>query len=427
MKRPMTISEKIFAKSAGVDEVRPGQIHNSRIDLVYSMDFLGRVLFNHLQKMGVEKVFDSSKVVICFDHLVPAADVNSAEQQKYVREAVRKYGGTLYDVGRHGIMHQMVIEKGHVQPGYLAIGTDSHAPTGGAVGAVVAGVGATDAAVAMATGELWMRVPEQVKVTVVGEFQPGVTSRDLVFSLIKKKGWDGTTGDWAYKSIEFTGPTMKGMSLDARLTTSNFVSDMGAKNAIIEPNEPVLEHFRKLGIEVSPVYSDENAEYEEEIEVDVGSLPPLVACPHSPDNVVPISEVEGTRIDQVVIASCANARIEDLRLAASVLKGRSVHRGVRMLISPASQSVFAKAINEGLISTFIEAGALVSQPTCGPCYGAQMGLLASGEVCVSTTTRNMKGRMGSSEASIYLGNPAVAAAAAVAGYLTDPREFVEVQ
>ncbi len=426
MNRPMTITEKVIANAAGKGEVVPGEIVNAKIDLVYTMDFLGKVVFGHLNRIGAKRVFDKEKVVVIFDHLTPPASKNAAEIQKFVRNAVKEMGGKLYDVGRHGIMHQVIVEKGFVRPGDLVVGTDSHTPTAGALGAVVIGVGATDAAVAMATGELWVRVPEQVKVNVKGDFMPGVTSRDLVFYLIKAKGWDGTTGEWAYKSIEFAGETIKKLSIDSRLTATNYISDMGAKNAIIEPDQTTIDFLESKGCkELRVLKSDEGAEYCEILEVEVGNLPPLVACPDSPDNVKKVEDIAGARIDQAVIGSCANGRLEDLRMAASILKGRKVNDGSRLIISPASQEVFLKAIEEGLIRTFLEAGALVAEPSCGPCYGGHLGLLADNEVCISTTTRNMKGRMGSDEAEIYLANPAVVAASAVKGCIADPREFLD--
>lgn len=426
MARSMTITEKIMARAAGKDEVKPGDIINAKIDLVYTMDFLGKVLFEHLKDLGVTEVFDQEKVVVVFDHLTPPSTENAAELQKYVRNAVKKYGGILYDVGRHGIMHQMVVENGHVLPGNLVVGTDSHTPTAGAMGAVVAGVGATDAAVAMATGELWLRVPEQVKVLVKGEFKPGVGPRDLVFNLMKQKGWDGSTGLWAYKSIEFTGEVIDTLNLDKRLTATNLIADMGAKNAIMEPNKVTIDFINQItDKKYNILRSDQDAEYYEVLEIDASQLEPSVACPHSPDNVKEISEVEGTRIDQAIIASCSNARISDLREAAELLKGNKVASHTRLIISPASQAIYQQAIQEGLIDIFIKAGALVGPPSCGPCYGAQMGLLASGEVCITTTARNMQGRMGSKEAEIYSASPKIVAASAVKGEIADPRNILE--
>jgi len=426
MARSMTITEKIMARAAGKDEVKPGDIINANIDLVYTMDFLGKVLFEHLKDLGVKKVFNKDKVVVVFDHLTPPSTENAAELQRYVRQAVDKYGGILYDVGRHGIMHQMVVENGHVLPGNLVVGTDSHTPTAGAMGAVVAGVGATDAAVAMATGKLWLRVPEQVKVIVKGAFSPGVGPRDLVFNLMKQKGWDGSTGLWAYKSIEFSGKAINILNVDKRLTATNLIADMGAKNAIMEPNQATIDYLKNItDKKYEVVKSDQDADYYEVLEIDANQLEPSVACPHSPDNVKVISEVEGTRIDQAIIASCSNARISDLQEAAEILKDNEVASHTRLIISPASQAIYQQALKEGLIDIFLKAGALVGPPSCGPCYGAQMGLLASEEVCITTTPRNMQGRMGSKQAEIYSASPKIVAASAVKGEIADPRKILE--
>lgn len=421
----MTITEKILAKASNREKVTPGDIINAKIDLVYTMDLLGKVLFTHLEELGTRKVFDPNKVLVVFDHQAPAPDVRFAELHKWIRNAVTKYGGTLFDIGRQGIMHQVVIEEGFILPGTVAVGTDSHTPTGGAMGAVVSGVGATDAAVAMATGKLWLRVPESVRIEMTGKMPKGVMSRDAMFYLMGLKGWDGGRGEWVYKSLEFAGPTIKEMSVDSRLTTTNLVSDMGAKNGIIEPDDKIIAYLKERTTKDYDILkSDPDAEYSEILTLDVSKLEPQVACPHSPDNVKSISEVEGIKIDQAVIGSCTNARIEDLRIASEIMEDRKVHPMVRMIVSPASTRIFKRALREGMLSVLADAGALICHSTCGPCYGAQLGVLASGEVCITSTPRNMMGRMGSPEAKVYLANPATIAASAIMGEITDPRKFL---
>ena len=419
-----TATEKLLADASGRDTVEPGDVVEAELDLVYTMDFLGKVLYDHLADMGAEEVFDDDRVVVIFDHVAPANTEAFADLHKSIREAVSEYGGTLYDIGEQGIMHQLVVEEGYVTPGSIAVGTDSHTPTAGAVGAISMGMGATDAATGMATGELWLRVPESVRVEVTGEFEPGVTSRDMMFHLLGRKGWDGGEGLWAYKSVEFGGPGIDAMSIDSRLTTTNLVSDMGATTGFIEPDEKMLEYVDERAKFDYDVYrSDEDAEYAERTYVDVSQLEPVVACPHSPDNVKPVTEVTGTPVDQAVIGSCTGGRMEDLRQAADVLRGHEIHDNVRMLVSPASSTIYREAMAEGLLEEFMAAGATVMQSTCGPCFG-QVGTIGKGETCITNTPRNMKGRMGSSEGFVYSGNPMTVAASAIAGELVDPREYL---
>ncbi len=425
MSRPMAITEKILAKAGRVDHVEPGDVVNAKVDLVYTMDFLGKVLYTHMAELGAKHVFDDSKVVVIFDHYAPPPNVQWAEVHQWIRGAVKQYGGTLYDIGRHGVMHQIIVENGHIRPGTLAIGTDSHAPTGGALGAVVVGIGASDAAIAMASGEVWLAVPESVKVVVKGKMPLGVMSRDMMFRIMGEKGWDGGRGEWAYKAIEFTGETIKRMDMSSRLTTTNLVSDLGAKNGIIEPDNVTIRYLKGRTKEPFKAFrSDPGAAYSEEYKIDVSRLEPQVACPHSPDNVKPIKEVEGTKIDMAAIGSCTNARIDDLSIAARILKGRKVHPGTRMLVSPASTSIFSEALRKGIVQVLSDAGAIVANCGCGPCLGAQLAVLAPGEVCITSTPRNMEGRMGSPKAQIYSANPATVAASAVEGAITDPRKFL---
>jgi homoaconitate hydratase family protein len=348
--------------------------------------------------------------------------VKMAELHKMLRKFSKEQNIRLYDVGEGGICHQVMPEKGYVNRGALIAGADSHTCTYGAFGAFATGIGSTEAAVVFATGKIWLKVPEAVKFVVEGQFQRYVTPKDLILSIIGKVGVDGAI----YKSVEFTGPTMRAMSIAGRMTVCNMVVEMGAKNGIVEPDETtskflegrvpnVKESFKQLK-------SDPDTTYEKTIDADVEDLEPQVACPSSVDNVKPVSKVGDVTVDQAFIGSCTNGRIEDLRLAAQILKGKKVKKGVRALVIPASQEVYAQALKEGLVEVFTEAGALVCGATCGPCLGGHIGLLASGETCVSTSNRNFIGRMGSTEASVYLASPATVAASALTGKLTDPRE-----
>jgi len=425
MPRPMTITEKILAHSSGLDEVVPGQLFNCKIGLAYTMDFLGKGVFDNLEKLGAKKVFDKDKVVVVFDHKSPPCSAADANLHSIVRKQAQKYGLKLYDVGQHGMMHHVVVEEGHLVPGIVALGTDSHALTGGAAGAVVMGIGVTDIAIAMATGQLWLRVPEPVKVIVEGEFPPGVMARDIMAFLFREKGWDGTAAKWTYRAIEFAGPAIAKMEMDERFSLCNLVSDSGAKNSIIAPDETTLAYVKPRAKREFKVFqSDPDAHYEEIRTLDVSSLVPQVACPHSPDNVKDVSEVAGTKINVGIIGSCTNGRLSDIRAAAKILKGRHVQPGVRMIVSPVSQRVYKQALNEGLFSILAEAGVIIGPATCGVCTGGQLAVLGDGEVAIAATPRNMKGRMGSKEAQIYSANPAVVAASAVTGEITDPKQFL---
>ncbi len=425
MARPMTITEKILAYSAGLNEVVPGQQVNCKIGLAYTMDFLAKVVFDHLDELGTGKVFDPEKVVVIFDHKVPPVNSNDANLHNLVRKQTKKYGAKLYDIGQHGMMHHVVAEEGHLVPGIIALGTDSHAPTGGALGAVVMGIGATDIAVAMATGELWLRVPEPVKVVVEGDFPTGVMARDIMAFLFREKGWDGTEAKWTYRAIEFTGEAIKQMSMDERFSLCNFVSDSGAKNSIIAPDEITLAYVKPRARGDFQIFqSDPDASYEETISVEVNSLVPQVACPHSPDNVKDVSEVAGTKVDLAIIGSCTNGRLGDIRTAARILKGRKVHPDVRMVVSPISQRIYKQALDEGLFSILAESGVVIGPSTCGVCHGGQLAVLGDGEVAIAATPRNMRGRMGSKDAEIYLANPAVVAASAITGKITDPKQYM---
>lgn len=419
----MTITEKILAHSAGLDQVKPGEIIDAKVDMAMANDITGPLAIKEFRRIGIKRVWDNRRIVLVLDHQVPADSARSAELHKIMREFAEEQGiEYFYDVGDGGICHQVMVERGHVRPGELIVGADSHTCTYGALGAFATGIGSTEMAAVFATGRIWLKVPETIKINVTGRFQDLVTPKDLILYVIGKIGADGAI----YKAIEFAGPTIRDMSISGRLTLCNMVVEMGAKNGIIEPDEKTIEYVRSRTDKPFRTFkSDPDAKYERIIEFNVDSLEPMVACPHSVDNVRPVKDVEGIEIDQAFIGSCTNGRLEDLELAARILKGRRVKKGVRLIVTPASTQVYLEALEMGLISIFIKAGACVSNPTCGACFGGHMGLLAPGEVCISTSNRNFVGRMGSTEAMIYLASPATVAASAVEGKITDPRRFME--
>jgi len=355
--------------------------------------------------------------VVILDHVVPAASAEYAQNHKDVREFVREQGMRFYDVGR-GICHQVVVEEGLARPGDLILGADSHTPSYGALGAFAAGIGRSEMAALWATGELWLKVPSTLRFELSGPLPELVTAKDVILYLIGQLGTDGAL----YRSVEFSGSLIEGMSVAERLVLANMAAEMGAKNAFVAPDETTLQFLAERGqTEFDPVFPDTDAAYEQIYVHDLSELAPQVACPHNVDNVVPVGELAGKRVDQVVLGTCTNGRLEDLRLAAEMMAGRSVAEGVRMLVFPASREVWLRAAEEGLLEQFVAAGALVLNPGCGPCLGAHQGILAAGEVCVTTSNRNFKGRMGAAESELYLASPAVAAAAAVTGTITDPR------
>jgi 3-isopropylmalate/(R)-2-methylmalate dehydratase large subunit len=419
----MNISEKILAKASDRDKVRPGEIVNAKVDMIMIHDLTGPLAIEAFRKIGVKKVWDNRKIVIIFDHQVPAESVKMAELHKLLREFAKEQKIKLYDVGEGGICHQVMAEKGHVAPGMLIVGADSHTCTYGAFGVFATGIGSTEAAAVFATGEIWLRVPETLKINVEEKFQKFVTPKDLILFLIGQMGVDGAI----YKCVEFAGSTIRSMSNDGRMTLCNMVVEMGAKNGIIEPDEITFKFLKErapnLEEKAELLKSDPNAHYERTLNVKVTHLEPQVACPPSVDNVKPASKVDDVKIDQAFIGSCTNGRIEDLRLAAEILKGKKIKDHVRMIVIPASQEVYMQALKEGLIEIFVRAGGLVCNPTCGPCLGGHIGLLASDEVCISTSNRNFIGRMGSPKAHIYLASPATVAASALTGKITDPREM----
>lgn len=414
--------EKILAAHAGKDKVRPGELVNAKLDLVLGNDVTTPVAVKEFKKIGIENVFDKERIAIVPDHFVPNKDINSAEQVKMIREfAEEKEIKNFFELGEMGIEHCLLPEKGLVVPGDIVIGADSHTCTYGALGALATGIGSTDMAAGMATGEAWFKVPETIKFVYKGELQKWVSGKDLILYTIGDIGVDGAL----YKAMEFTGPVIENLSMDNRFTMSNMAIEAGGKCGLIEADEITLEYVKGRAQREWTVYkSDEDAEYSQVIEYDVTNIEPQVAFPHLPENTRGISEVGDIKIDQSVIGSCTNGRIEDLRVAAEILKGKKKAKHVRLIIFPGTQEIYKQAMKEGLIEIFIDAGAAVSTPTCGPCLGGHMGILAKGERSIATTNRNFVGRMGHPESEVYLSNPAVAAASAIAGKIVSPEEVL---
>jgi len=419
----MNIIEKILANASGKQEVSPGEIVEAQIDVAMTHDLTGPLAIKSFHEIGAKKVWDSKKVVIIIDHLVPASSVISAELHKTVRNfAEEQHIENFYDVGRGGVCHQVMPEKGHVRPGEVIVGSDSHTCTYGAFGAFATGIGSTEMAAVFATGKLWFRVPEVIKVDVTGKFKKLVTAKDLTLNIVGKIGADGAI----YKGLEFGGSTIRDMTIDGRMVLSNMAVEMGAKAGLIEPDKKTVDYVKsRTDKPFTPVKSDPDSIYEKIVDVDVSELEPQVAVPHSVDNVKPVSEVEDVKVDQAFIGSCTNGRLEDLRVAAQIMKGKKIARGVRLVVIPASQEIYLNALNEGLIRTFMDAGATVGNPNCGPCLGGHMGIMAEGEACISTSNRNFIGRMGSTKSFVYLASPATVAASAITGKITDPRKNME--
>ena len=418
----MNISEKILAKASGKTAVQSGEIVDANVDTIMVHDLTGPLAIEAFKKIGVKKVWDNKKVVIILDHQIPAESVKMAELHKMLRAFAKEQSIRIYDVGEGGICHQVMPEKGHVMPGALIVGADSHTCTYGAFGSFATGIGSTEAAAVFATGKMWLKVPEVIKVEVSGNFPKYVAPKDLILYLAGKLGVDGAI----YKGLEFTGETMRDMSIAGRMTICNMAVELGAKNGIVEPDETTrkfLEGRVKIpkGLFES-LKSDADAKYEKTVKVDVSDLEPQVACPSSVDNVKPISKVKDVAINQAFIGSCTNGRLEDLKVAAQIMKGKKVKTGVRVLVIPASQEVYSQALKEGLVEIFTEAGAMFCGATCGPCLGGHIGIIGSGEVCVGTSNRNFVGRMGSPQGFVYLASPATVAASALTGKLTDPRK-----
>jgi 3-isopropylmalate/(R)-2-methylmalate dehydratase large subunit len=417
----MTLTEKILARHAGKDRVEPGDLILARVDLALGNDVTAPIAIEALRKMGIEAVFDREKIALVPDHFAPNKDIRSAEQVKLMREFAREYGIVNYfEVGRMGIEHVLLPDEGLVVPGDLVIGADSHTCTYGALCAFSTGVGSTDLAAAMISGEVWLKVPGSLRIVLTGSPRKYVEGKDIILHIIGRIGVDGAL----YQAMEYAGEGLASLPMAWRFTMSNMAIEAGAKNGIFPFDETTRAYAesrakRKYGI----VTADGDARYAGELHVDLAALEPQVAFPHLPENTRPLSRVGTLPIDQVVVGSCTNGRIEDLRSAAAVLKGRKVHDGVRMLVFPATQEIYLQAMREGLMEAFVDAGAAFSTPTCGPCLGGHMGILAKGERAVATTNRNFVGRMGHPESEVYLANPAVAAASAVLGRIGGPDEL----
>jgi 3-isopropylmalate/(R)-2-methylmalate dehydratase large subunit len=415
----MTIAEKILARASGRKQVSPGEIVEARIDVAMTHDIEGPMVVQGLRELGAKEVWDPSKIVIVFDHQVPANSIDAAMNHIMLREfAAEQKISNFYDVFE-GICHAVLPEKGFALPGRLIVGTDSHTTTYGAFGCFATGIGSTDMVAVFATGKLWFRVPESVRMVIKGKLPKRVGPKDLILKIIGDVGADGET----YRSVEFVGEGMLHISMEGRMTICNMGVEMGAKAAIV-PFDSITEKYlrgRAKGA-YKPVYADVDADYAEERTYDVRNLEPQIACPHRVDDVHPVREVEGVEIDQAFLGTCTNARLEDLIEAARVLKGRQVSKGVRMLVVPASKETYLEALRRGILSIFAEAGALIESPGCAACLGGHVGVLGPGEVCISSSNRNFKGRMGSPEARIYLASPATVAASALKGKITDPRD-----
>lgn len=418
----MNLTEKILAAHTDRKEVTPGEFINARVDMIVSNDITAPIAIREFRKLGVDRVFDTSKIVMVPDHFVPNKDILSAEQARVMRDFCREFGVHYFEVGQMGIEHVILPEKGLVLPGDVVIGADSHTCTYGAVGAFATGMGSTDIACAMATGDIWMKVPPTIKFVYNGVMSKWVGGKDLILYTIGDIGVDGAL----YAAMEFSGEAIEELSMDGRFTMANMAIEAGAKAGLFHvDNKTQLYIKSRAQRDFYLVYEpDIDAEYANIIEYDVSNIEPQVSLPHSPANAVPVSEVGDVEIDQVVIGSCTNGRTDDLRLAAQIFKKKKVHPRVRCIIIPGSQQVYLDALNEDLVETFIKAGAAVSTPTCGPCLGGHMGVLAEGERCVATTNRNFVGRMGSPKSEVYLANPAVAAASAIAGRIVGPDEVL---
>ncbi len=421
MIRPMTITEKILAEHAGVRDVEPGQLINARVDLILGNDITAPIAIEEFRKVGATQVFDPAKVVLIPDHFVPNKDIKSAQQCQVMRDFAKGQSLTNYfEVGEMGIEHALLPEQGLVLPGDLVVGADSHTCTYGALGAFSTGVGSTDMAAAMITGELWFRVPETIKFVYFGRRRPWVDGKDLILYTISQIGVDGAL----YKAMEFTGEAIANLSIDSRLTMANMAIEAGGKNGIIVPDKITKEYVQSRAKRPYKFFqSDGEAKYSRVLEFDVSRIESQVAFPHLPSNVKPISAVGNVSIDQAVIGSCTNGRLEDLRTAARILKGRKRAPYVRLIIIPATQEIYRQAMKEGLFEVFLDANAVISTPTCGPCLGGYMGVLAKGERAVTTTNRNFVGRMGHPESEVYLASPAVAAASAILGRIGGPEEL----
>lgn len=417
----MNITEKILSAKAG-HEVVPGEIIEIPVDLAMSHDGTSPPAIKTFEKIS-DKVWDPDKIAIVFDHNVPANTIGSAEFQKVCRDFIKTQNITKNYIHGEGICHQVLPEKGLVEPGKVIVGADSHTCTYGAFGAFSTGMGATDLAMVWATGKTWFMVPEAIKMEVTGEFNQYISAKDIVLNIIREVGIAGAT----YKTAEFCGETIEKLGVEGRATICNMAVEMGAKNGIMEPNREVIDYIckrtNKKESDLTVFKSDSDAVYEKELLFDITDMDPQIACPNDVDNVKDISSVEGTGIDQCLVGSCTNGRLSDLKDAAEILKGKTIHEDIRLIILPASREILKQAMDAGYISTFIDAGAIICNPGCGPCLGAHMGVLSEGESCISTTNRNFKGRMGDPNSSVYLSNAKVVAASAINGVITNPKDL----
>ena len=418
----MTMTQKILAAHAGLESVEAGQLIMSKLDLVLGNDITSPVAINEFEKNGFNKVFDNTKVAMVMDHFVPNKDIKAAQQTKQCRTFAKSFNITnYYDVGEMGIEHALIPEKGLAAPGDCIIGADSHTCTYGALGAFSTGIGSTDMAAGMATGKAWFKVPSAIKFTLTGALQKGVSGKDVILHIIGMIGVDGAL----YRSMEFTGEGLHSLSMDDRLAMANMAIEAGAKNGIFEVDDKTLEYVNgRVNREFTVYKADEDAVYDEEYVINLSEIVSTVACPHLPENTRPASELTDIVPDQVVIGSCTNGRISDMEAAANILKGKKVAKDIRVIVIPATQSVYKECIKRGYMDIFIDAGCAVSTPTCGPCLGGYMGILADDEIAVATTNRNFVGRMGAKSSKIYLASPEVAAATAVAGHIVDPKEYI---
>lgn len=417
----MTMTQKILAAHAGLDAVAPGQLIEANVDLALANDVTAPVAIRVMRENGFDRVFDRERICLVMDHFTPNKDIKSAEQCKLCRDFAREHDLTNYfDVGSMGIEHALLPEQGLVVSGDLVIGADSHTCTYGALGAFSTGVGSTDFAAGMVTGRAWFRVPSAIKFSLRGALQPWVCGKDVILWIIGKIGVDGAL----YQSMEFSGPGVAELSMDDRFTICNMAIEAGAKNGIFPVDKQTLAYLNgRAQHEPHTFAADDDAQYERTIDIDLSAIPPTVAAPHLPENARPVNEFADVNIDQCVIGSCTNGRMEDMRMAAQILQGRTVHPRVRTIVIPATQDIYLQCVREGLAEAFVQAGAVFSTPTCGPCLGGHMGVLAAGERAIATTNRNFVGRMGHVESEVFLASPAVAAASAIAGRIAHPQEI----
>jgi 3-isopropylmalate/(R)-2-methylmalate dehydratase large subunit len=416
---PLTFAEKILAKKARLPKTVPGQIVEITPDVILSHDNTAPI-YGLFQRMGGEKVYNPDMHAVILDHATPAPSTKHAENHRIIREFVKEQGITnFYDIGK-GICHQILVESGLALPGELILGSDSHTPHAGVMGAFAAGIGRTEMASIWAIGQIWLRVPESMKITVSGSLPTGVTSKDLALYIIGDLKADGAL----YMSVEWHGEAIEALPISQRATLTNLMAEMGAKNSYIPPDQLVFNYLKdRARRDFEAIYPDENARYSVEMEYDAGTIEPMIACPHTVDNVKPLSEVRGTPIDQAFLGTCTNGRLDDLAAAAEVLEGRKIAPGKRMIVIPASEAVYLAALQAGYLETFLKAGAVIESPGCGPCMGNHMGVPAVGEVSISTANRNFRGRMGTKESEVYLASPAVVAASAVAGEIQHPKDI----